>query len=132
VALHGGDADEVCPAEPGERLLEAGDAVLGCRVASELSQQGELAAVEARAERRSLSLDEDDPDRAGQGAACFREGVPQLRVLRVAGARAGQREGGALAVDDEREGVQAFFLRVAPPRPRSLAPDSLRMRCTNP
>jgi hypothetical protein len=29
-------------------------------------------------------------------------------------------------------GQDALLPRVAPPRPRRLAPDSLRMRCTNP
>ena len=41
--------------------------------------------------------------------------------------------GGAQGADEPDAGLgQVAFLRVAPPRPRRVTPDSLRMRCTKP
>src|SRR3954464_8251082 len=51
------------------------------------------------------------------------------RLPLVCGGRRARPRTGRLLV---RSGYEVFFARVAPPRPRSVTPDSLRTRCTKP
>ena len=148
MALHRSDAYELRIAQPREAGLVRRDQRKKRVVplAHLVRQRAEHAAVESGAERRPLARDDDDTDAVGDLGADLGETEPSIRCLRISLERTSQGDAGDLAVDvvphsPRKEfglllhlvlAQDAFLVRVAPPRPRRFAPDSLRMRCTKP
>jgi hypothetical protein len=161
VPAHRRDRDDVRPVQPQEPRLQSGQPLpeiraerIGERVLPRHAVRGEQPQVDPGREGRAVPADHDRPDLCGQRFADGREGPPHAGSHRVAPFGTVQRHRGHRAVDVEPEPyrrrvsgtrrprlhrrvrVQRFdddlLPRVAPPRPRSLTPVSLSIRCTKP